>query len=295
MRSLQNLIEVKPLKVEHEGMKGKITLTAKDLNWETITKALEKANEVILEKREVREHMFANVDEARKAFPDLRVYEERVAGQVRVIEVDGYDWTACARRHAKNTGEALIFMVKDFSSKRRGLYEVEFSVGYEALKDLSSKVYELGKASAMLACKPWEVATRVQRTLNSLAEYKRARGVLTAQLVRMGKAEPIGRFLLHHGLLDEADEKRLMDAVAELIRNERAIAVYGTKSRERCTFILARGKDVPLDAAKLLREGLYRFKGSGGGKSEFAMGGVRAEVANETLTQLIESIKSKVC
>lgn len=294
MRSLQNLIEVKPLKVEHEGMRGKITLTAEKMNWDIVTKALEKANEVILEGRKVREHMFADVEEAKETFPNLRVYEERISGRVRVIEVVGYDWTACTRRHVRNTGEAGVFMVKDFSSKRKGLYEIEFSVGYEALKDLASKVSELGKASATLTCKPWEVVERVQRALNSLAEYKRAKGVLTMQLVRAKMAEPVGKFLLYHGLIEEADEKRLMEGMAELVEDERAMAVYGSKSKGRCTFVLARGKAVPLDAAKLLQEGLSMFGGSGGGKPEFAMGGVRAERAEETLNHMIRSIKAMI-
>ncbi len=285
MRGLQNRLKVKPLKVEHKGMRGKITLEVEKLDWSLISEVVYETNRVIFEGRSVKEHFFQSLDEAKSRFPNLRAYEERIRGQVRVVEVEGYDWTACSRQHAKNTSEAKLFYVKDFSSKRRGLYEIDFSVADEAVKDISKNLEELGAASTSLHCKPWEVYERVNSLLKEVDALKRQRAKLTKQLLELQRPEEVKDLLIYSGVVEEVDERRFMEGISDLISDRRAVGIYAMISQGKCKVFIVRGK-LDINCAELLRRGLKELGGSGGGKEEFAMGGVALERAKEAVEKL---------
>ncbi|MEM3451302.1 MAG: hypothetical protein QW830_02710, partial [Nitrososphaerales archaeon] len=133
MGSLKRLvpnIEVK--KVEIEGEKGVVIVSSKYLDWQIIFEAEKMTNKVIDEAKEIKEHFFDSLEDAKKAFPSLRAYEERIKGKTRVIEVDGYDYSACRAEHAKNTKECLFFIVTKFSKAGKNLFKIEFYVGENA-------------------------------------------------------------------------------------------------------------------------------------------------------------------
>ncbi len=74
MGALKRRVKVKPLKVEHDGMRGMITLEAESLSWREVAEAMAEANDVIFEGRKVLEHEFDGLEEARKAFPSMRAH-----------------------------------------------------------------------------------------------------------------------------------------------------------------------------------------------------------------------------
>src|SRR4029079_6288593 len=57
--------------------------------------------------------------------------EERISGEVRVIEIEGHDIADCAMEHAGNLQECDFFLVTRVS-KSGSEYEVDFVVGQQA-------------------------------------------------------------------------------------------------------------------------------------------------------------------
>src|SRR5687768_18368695 len=45
---------------------------------------------------------FASLEEAKKHIPNLRANEERISGEVRVVEIEGHDVAACAMEHTED-------------------------------------------------------------------------------------------------------------------------------------------------------------------------------------------------
>ncbi len=112
MGSLQKLVnDIFVRKVEHDDSVNRVYMKCQELSLDSIHEAELMANKIIGEGRKVKEHNFQSIEEARKVFPQMRAYEERISGSVRVIEIDGYDYAACAREHTENTSKCEFFLV----------------------------------------------------------------------------------------------------------------------------------------------------------------------------------------
>src|SRR5262249_38166503 len=72
--------------------------------------AEEIANRVVFEDRPMRVHL---VSEAEAARLPLRK-ESAVQGTIRVIEIDGFDWSPCGGTHASRAGQVGLIAVRSF-------------------------------------------------------------------------------------------------------------------------------------------------------------------------------------
>lgn len=91
----------------------------------------ERANEIVWEDREVLTHVVPPSEAAR--FP-LRK-PPRVEGDVRVVEVRGFDWSACGGTHVSRTGEVGLIAVLG-AERYKGGVRVSFVAGKRALRRL---------------------------------------------------------------------------------------------------------------------------------------------------------------
>ncbi len=272
MRALTKRVKVRPILVEQEGWTGKIVVEGDEPTWEAISDALLEANSVIMEGRRVIEREFGSLEEARAAFPDLRAYEERIRPPVRVVEVEGYDWAACAREHASNTSEAWGISVSDLRSLSKGRHEIRFGAGPAAAEVFSAAIRDVGLSSRALNAKLGSVAARVAELLSRLDELRSVQRSLARSLIRgpttlrtASGAEL--RVLEVEGL----DFKGLIDEAVEAASSSGSYLVVVLRG-ERAQVLLAAPRGSGLHAGKFLRELLEELGGRGGGGQEAATG-----------------------
>ncbi len=290
MGSLKRLvpsIEVK--KVETEGEKGTAIILSKHLDWQIIFEAEKMTNRVIDEAKEIKEHFFDSLEDAKKAFPSLRAYEERITGKTRVIEVDGYDYSACRAEHAKNTKECSFFIVTKFSKAGKDLFEIEFYVGESA----KMKALEIAKICMEVNEIVGATLDTLKRTVQNLKDdFLNIRKRLA--LLSEREAEDI-KFVEKNGIkiylkiFDGLDNKKLMEKAGELMKNESSVVVFANRD-ENAFLILGRSPNLELDCNAILKEVTMKFNGKGGGKPEFASG----IVDNDKVEDALEFIKSKI-
>jgi alanyl-tRNA synthetase len=290
MGSLKRLVpnlEVK--KVETEGEKGIALISSEQLDWETIFEAEKMTNKIIDEARAIKEHFFDSLEDAKKAFPSLRAYDERISGRVRVIEVDGYDYSACRVEHAKNTKDCSFFIVTKFSKAEKDIFEMEFYVGDNA----RMKALEIAK----LCMEVNEIVGATLDTLKSAVQNLKEEFLdLRRRLAQLSEkeAEDI-KFLEKDGIkiylkiFEGLNNKKLMEKVGELIKSGRSVAVFANMD-DSAFLIVGRSSDLRLDCNAILKEVFMKFNGKGGGKPEFATGIIDKDKVEEAL----EFIKSKI-
>src|SRR6185369_5290472 len=97
---------------------------------EVIEKAAELANNVIWEDRPIT---IRNVRSEEAASLPLRKDPAR-EGELRLIEIDGFDLTPCGGTHAFRTGEVGMIAVRTWE-RATGLTRIEFVAGTRALAD----------------------------------------------------------------------------------------------------------------------------------------------------------------
>jgi alanyl-tRNA synthetase len=91
------------------------------------------ANAVVFEDRPMRVHI-VNEDEAARL--PLRK-ESAVQGDIRVIEVENFDWSPCGGTHAARTGQVGMIAIRSFERAKK-MTRVEFVCGGRALADCSA-------------------------------------------------------------------------------------------------------------------------------------------------------------
>ncbi|MEM3084760.1 MAG: DHHA1 domain-containing protein [Nitrososphaerales archaeon] len=282
---MQKLVgEISVRKVEHSDKINKVYLKSSALGLDLVYEAEVMTNNVIDEGRVVKEHRFSSIEEARRAFPTMRAYEERISGDVRVVEIDNYDYSACVREHAQKTSECEFFIVYRIS-KKGDQYEIEFLVGKEAQRvalDLSMKCIKIARE---LGASMQTLETTVTNMKNEL-EMNRKRVVILTEtfldtIVPMKKD---GMFI-YAKLTEMLDDSLLMKKAGEIINQDNTLVLFAN-TNERTTIVLARSEKLNIDCNAMLRSILTKFGGKGGGKANFATGYVENEKAEDVVHAL---------
>lgn len=245
-----------------------------------IAAAEEEANRVVWEDRPVLIR-FASADEAARMA--LRK-ESRRGGELRLIEIQDFDLSACGGTHVARTGEIGIVTIPGWERFKGGL-RVEFVCGSRALATFRLLRDIVSAGSRALTVHPSELPASVERLQTGSKEHLRTIKRLQERLASheaealAASAEPLaaGRVVvaaLTDGGWDAAGLKALASSIAA--RSRHVVVLLGPAS-SGSPLVVARAADLSFDAAALLRAIIARFGGKGGGRADLAQGGgVRA-------------------
>ncbi|HWP42105.1 MAG TPA: DHHA1 domain-containing protein, partial [Blastocatellia bacterium] len=229
--------------------------------------AEEIANRIIFEDRPVRVHL---VDEEGASRLPLRK-ESAASGEIRIIEVENFDWSPCGGTHAGRTGQVGIIAIRSYERAKK-MTRVEFVCGRRALLDYrranSTAVSIARMFSAERDSAPELVAKtmqenralkRRQRELVELAAVAEAAGLLASSEASRG-------FKLVQKVFDDRDIEELRILASKLVGGEPAIALLGTRDAAAARIIFARSAALPQNMGQLLAEACQILGGRGGGK-----------------------------
>ena len=260
---------------------------------ELIERAVELANNVIWEDREITiKH--ATAEEAAQL--PLRKDPSR-AGELRLIEIEGFDLTPCGGTHAYRTGEVGMIAVRTWE-RAKGLTRIEFIAGTRALADYrranqtSRAVAALFSASrddaAKLAGRMIEENKELHRRLRSLEEM--AARVEAEELLAAASANSGGVRIVTQ-IFDDRDAESLKRLALQLIAHPKTIALLGSRDEPAARLVFARSTDATGDMNALMRSACETLDGHGGGKPDLAQGGGKnLAKLDEALGQAAESL-----
>ncbi|MFZ1756741.1 MAG: DHHA1 domain-containing protein [Caldilineaceae bacterium] len=258
------------------------------------------ANEIVWENRPIRAY---EVTDAQLASIPLR-RAPKVTGQIRIVEIDGYDWSACGGTHVASTGSigpiALLRVERSKSSPLASSGQrsrVYFICGARAVEDSRWRRQLLGDAAAVLDTAVEEVPALLAARQARMKEQDRLLRALQEELLGyraqtlLAEAEAVGRVRLVAQVMADLDPAGLKSLAAGLVANPGVVALLACDVEGKGTALFARSADVELHAGQLLRTILPRFGGGGGGRPDFAQGG---GVEGEKVEELIESARQEV-
>jgi len=257
-----------------------IDLNRVDLGPEDLAATEAAANAVIDEARPVTATFYA---EAALDQVPLRK-PPQVSGQIRVVQVDGYDWSACGGTHVVNT--AQIGLIKIVGTERRGPEtRVTFLCGGRARADYARLTALAEGLVARFTTGQDELLEAVDRLLAEGKAVRRELGELEAAWVAStasalwADARPAGDRRVITVAVDYPVERA--KRVAQALRGRPgAVVLLGIRG-ERPQLICTRADDVTLNAGELLRAAVTAGGGRGGGRPEWAQGGVPTNAALE--------------
>jgi alanyl-tRNA synthetase len=252
-----------------------------------IAAAEREANRVVWEDRPVSIR-FAPAGEA--ASMALRKQSRR-EGELRLIEVDGFDLSACGGTHVLRTGAIGIIAVSGWERFKGGL-RVEFVCGGRALTVFRTLREIVSAGARALTVHPAELPASIERLQSDSKEHARTLKRLQERLAAheadalARSAQQIGDHRVVVASLEGWDAGGLKSLASTIISRPGHVAVLIAPSASGSPLVVARGADVSVDAAALLRAIVARFGGKGGGKADLAQGG-GLTASQEALAEMV--------
>ena len=261
---------------------------------EVIERAVELANNVIWEDRAIT---IRNVTAEEAAALPLRKDPAR-EGELRVIEIDGFDLTPCGGTHAYRTGEVGMIAVRTWE-RAKGLVRIEFVAGVRALADYRkanksareiAALFSAGRDDApILAAHMIEENKELHRRIRMLEETaasSEAESLFTSTSENAGGTRVIAR------VFDGRDGESLKKLAHALMAKPSTIALLGSRDEGNARLVFARSEDGEVDMNALMREACALVDGRGGGKPDMAQGGGKnVEKLDEAIDQAASTLR----
>jgi len=250
-----------------------------------IERAVELANNVVWEDRLITIH---NVTANEAAALPLRKEPAR-DGELRLIEIEGFDLTPCGGTHAYRTGEVGMIAVRSWE-RAKGLTRIEFVAGVRALTDYRkanrsarevAALFSTGRDDApQLAAQVVEENKELRRQVRGLEEV--AAGVEAERLLSSARDGVV----VH--IFENRDAESLKKLAHALIAHPQTIVLLASRDKDTARLVFARSADASGDMNALMREACTLLDGRGGGKPDMAQGGGKSiEQLNDALTHAL--------
>lgn len=240
-----------------------------------IERAVELANNVIWENRVIT---ISQVSSQEASELPLRKEPAR-EGDVRLIEIEGFDLTPCGGTHAYQTGEVGMIAARSWE-RAKGLIRIEFVAGGRALADYRRANKTARSVAALFSAARDDATPLAEQLLEENKALHRRVRVLEEIAARVeademrASASPgaLDITVLAH-VFENRDAESLKRLAHALIAHPKTIALLGSRDQQTARLVFARSPDAPGDMSALVRNACMSLDGRGGGKTDLAEGG----------------------
>ena len=266
---------------------SKYVVVDRDVSWEDIEKALIFANNAIRENLPVTKSLMSRDD------PDLenvRIKIERIPDdeEISVVAIGDIDLSACSGIHVMETGELeSIFVDRKVSVGKDGI-AIHFKVGDQAKDSAMALAGVCLRTIEATGSKPEDLVRTVSNTKEELQIMRRSVSDHVKRLIDQSHPYIINGIEIHNGLFPQVDRTILTDA-AEAFKNEGSVSILISVG-STASVIMSSGVD-SIDCSEILTKVLKQLGGRGGGKKDFAQGGISdPTLAENALSMLIQEV-----
>ncbi len=242
---------------------------------EVIERAVELANNVVWEDREITIH---DVTSEEASSMPLRKEPAR-NGNLRLIEIQGFDLTPCGGTHAYRTGEVGMIAVRSWE-RAKGMTRIEFVAGMRALNDYRRANQSARKVAALFSAGRDDAPSLAEKVVEENKELHRQVRSLEEIAARVEATDLISEAEVFNGnvrLVSKVFPNRAAESLKHLaqaiIAHSKVVALLGSAEKEAARIVFARSADAPGDMNVLMREACVLLDGKGGGKPDMAQGG----------------------
>ena len=264
-----------------------IDLATPALNAEQAAEAEKRANQIVLENRAV-EIRYVSRPEAEKL--GLRKLPPAERDQLRLIEVSGFDLSACGGTHVAATGQIGAILLRKNERVRQGT-RVEFVCGERAVRTARRDYAALSESAALFSAQLWDVPNQIRKSFDDLKLLRKQKDDALEQLaeaiaIAALKEQPEinGRRVVARSFSDRDISFAKLFAQKAVRTGVPAVALAAS-TMDPPSLVFAQSAGGTGDMGALLKRVLASVGGRGGGSHDFAQGGVPAGSNVEQLLQ----------
>ncbi|MGC8992711.1 MAG: hypothetical protein ACP5JT_04880 [Thermoplasmata archaeon] len=257
-RSLENLFNVKFQKVIFDENESSLFIMG-SIKMEDVFEAEKFANEIIKRNLPVKEH-YENISEINE--DEIRIKRDRIREKnVRIIEIEGFDKSACSGIHVKNTGEVEYITVK--SIKSGDFTEIKFLTGEGALRYL----YENSKIIRSIENRYKLDHNVIEKKLNQMIQenekLRKSLYELSSTMFNFNKANKNGK-LIYYSDFPYVDINGIERLGRKIMENENSTVIYGNEMEGKIFLLSKDQRDI-----EFIRSVMEKHKLRGGGSKNY--------------------------
>ena len=295
--SLQKLLgqTLKVRKVEHKdaGASNTAFIQIPQLDLDTVIKAEVEVNSLIALGRGVTTRIFSSLEEAKREIPNLRANEERIIAamppEVKVVEIENHDLSACTMEHARNLQECDFFLVTRLS-KSGDEYQVDFIVGRQAKDTAAALTSKLLRVCNTLGAN----INTIENTAQKLrSEYEiNVRKLKALSREKLSAIQPVtnGSVILLKAVFENLSDDQLQEFAGETILSPNAVVLLANISDERASVVFARNEKMEEINMNEMFKQFAGIAGRGGGKPHFVTGIIKKQDVSSVLDNIAREI-----
>ncbi len=250
------------------------------------------ANAIVFEDRPI--HVL-NVDHTELAALGIRKETDR-EGTIRVIDIEGFDRSACGGTHVRRSGEVGMIFLLGIENYKGGI-RVEFVCGKRALVTLRTDHELLRQIGQLYSAHPRDLPRLTEKMMQERTEMMRANlrlqdRVLDAEAEELYRAATTRRDL--RVINRTYSERRLEDLKTmsqKIIEKPAVIVVLAAISAETAQVVVAKSPDLAGDCAASVKQTSAKLGGKGGGRTSQAQaGGIAVAQLQEWILEVTEAL-----
>lgn len=270
-----------------------IDLPATDQGESEFSRAETLANSIIYNNRAIKSYIIP--EEEIHTVPFRR--QPKVHGQIRVVEIEGFDYSACGGTHCTRTG--MIGIVKILRLERRGeRLRVHFSAGSRAFEYFQTYGWIVGSAAHLLSTRPESIVQVLERQrellhaqAKELEDLKMERLELEARQL-VATAEAFDSVRLITASFRNRSPQQLRTLATWLQGESEIIALLASFDGSRVSLTVTCANDTGISANEMIRRQLAEIGGRGGGDVRLAQGGGTA--SEEAFLALFDNTREHI-
>ncbi len=262
--------------------------------------------ELSLVEQKVNEAIFNNLTVTAEQMPIEKakqlgaqaLFGEKYGDVVRVVAAGDYSVEFCGGCHVSNTSEIGCFKILSENSVAAGVRRIEATTGMGVLGYIKEKDELLsGCADVIKLNNPSELMSKITAMVSELKEKDAVIASLKSaaadeQLTKIiADSKQHNKGILYSGILVDVDANTLRECAVNLkSRSDDSIVFLLGSSNGKVSMVAACGKSAIAagsSAGSIIKAVASKFNGSGGGKPDIAMGGLKSD---KELTSVIDSI-----
>ena len=223
------------------------------------------------------------IEEARKKGA-IALFGEKYGSVVRVVDMSGYSVEFCGGTHLDNTAKVGPFRIQSEFSVASGVRRIEAITGKACLEEMNRNLRVLYGVAETLKVKPDELLERAEQQMEEMRELRhrvekfRSKELFSEAERFLFSARTVSGLKVITATVPNETDVEGLRKMGDFLRDksEEIVAVLSSVREDKITFQAVCGKTAVargVKAGDLIRTVSRICGGSGGGKSDSAMGG----------------------
>jgi alanyl-tRNA synthetase len=250
-----------------------IDLDSERVGERQLESAAELANQVIFENHAIHV-LFRTAAEAQQL--ELRKPTER-DGEIRLIEIEDFDLSACGGTHVRSTGSVGIISLRKID-RAKSLTRVEFVCGARAFRRAHQNYSVLSEAGRLLSSGFEQIPELISKQSQELRDSERLTQKLIGELAAFDaiqawqqSPDQAGMRIVKRVFDSTCDARAKLTAHA-VAKQPAAVALMGV-SGSPSALVFSQTPGGKANLLDIMKQTLAKFGGKGGGAKDFAQGG----------------------